>query len=265
MKSTHTLSSIVARVGVGSLFVALTCAPALQASASTVPIPANPPQSYCVTSYTKQLHASAQTTMEKDIANYAGDSSLANAISAYTQEIDTAWSAMEQPYCGYGGYGITSAIHSYQKSVERARTAFLDAVKGHPTAHASLIGEESATVQAQAAVALKTPTKTSEDPTTKTVPQAKPSTTAVAATGKHVYHGGLHRGIRSDEVLTLQKFLLAHFGVKATSDNATGYFGPLTESYVLKFQIEQHVVAGANSPGAGLVGPKTSAALNAIQ
>jgi len=52
------------------------------------------------------------------------------------------------------------------------------------------------------------------------------------------------------EVVALQGFL----GVKVT-----GYFGPLTKSTLIKWQISNHIVISASSIGAGQVGPKTRA------
>lgn len=50
-----------------------------------------------------------------------------------------------------------------------------------------------------------------------------------------------------------------------TFDSITGYFGPITEEAVKRFQARQNIVAGGapSTTGYGLVGPKTRAALNA--
>lgn len=64
----------------------------------------------------------------------------------------------------------------------------------------------------------------------------------------------LQRGSRGSHVTSLQQFLAARYGVPL-SDIATGYFGPLTESYVKKFQTEQSVSS------IGIVGPQTRAAI----
>lgn len=44
----------------------------------------------------------------------------------------------------------------------------------------------------------------------------------------------------------------------------TEYFGPQTQAAVVKFQLDYEIVNNAWSPGAGIVGPKTVQALNAI-
>ena len=62
----------------------------------------------------------------------------------------------------------------------------------------------------------------------------------------------LSYGIVGPDVLQLQQFL----GVLPT-----GYFGPLTLAAITKWQLSSGVIASAISSGAGLVGPKTRAAL----
>lgn len=54
------------------------------------------------------------------------------------------------------------------------------------------------------------------------------------------------------DVSALQTFL----GVKST-----GYFGPMTQTTLTKWQISNHVIFSSRSAGAGQVGPKTRAAL----
>jgi hypothetical protein len=36
---------------------------------------------------------------------------------------------MEQPYCGFGSEGLAAVKHSYNKSVDRIRLAFLAAAR----------------------------------------------------------------------------------------------------------------------------------------
>lgn len=68
----------------------------------------------------------------------------------------------------------------------------------------------------------------------------------------------LQRGSRDastgGQVSQLQRFLAARYNV-AQSEIVTGYFGPVTESYVIQFQTEQDI-----SP-IGIVGPQTRAAI----
>jgi len=58
------------------------------------------------------------------------------------------------------------------------------------------------------------------------------------------------------EVVQLQKFL---------NVRTSGYFGPLTQSALIKWQQGAHVITSAKSPGAGTAGPKTRLALKCQQ
>lgn len=71
----------------------------------------------------------------------------------------------------------------------------------------------------------------------------------------------LARGATGTDVSALQKFLISQ-GL-LTSDSATGFFGPMTESAVQKFQASHNVVSSGTpaTTGYGLVGAKTRAAI----
>ena len=198
------------------------------------------PASKCVTTKTQGMHASATAQMEKDIAAYAKTASAESAIQTYRQNMVTAWDAMTEPYCGFGSYGAASAVKSYSKSVIRARTAFLNAVKGKP---------------AVAVVAASNTPKIVPAPVETKIPKA---TTSSASTLR-----GLHRGMESDAVLTLQKLLQTYSGSKDSS-LLTGYFGPKTEKAVIAFQIASKLISDADAPGAGTIGPRTAAALEKL-
>jgi spore germination protein len=67
-------------------------------------------------------------------------------------------------------------------------------------------------------------------------------------------------GMSGTDVTTVQKELIAKEYLAA--GKATGYFGPLTEAAVKKFQCDQKIIcSGASVSGYGIVGPKTRAAL----
>jgi hypothetical protein len=83
--------------------------------------------SRCLTKDMKALHEAMIKRMEADI-HKAGDG-YDDAVTAYRSNINIIWSAMEEPYCGYGSRGMTAVKRSYQKSVERTRATFLAAVK----------------------------------------------------------------------------------------------------------------------------------------
>lgn len=74
----------------------------------------------------------------------------------------------------------------------------------------------------------------------------------------------LRTGMGGEDVQKLQEFLVKA-GLLA-EDKATGYFGPLTEAAVKKWQSAQGIVSSGNaaSTGYGVVGPKTRATILTI-
>ncbi len=173
--------------------------------------------------------------MEKDIFPYLNQESTKNSIKTYRNTLETAWAAMEAPYCGYGKEGSKSAKKSYVKTVDRARIAFFAALK-------------------------KPPTKNTIVTAASTVPVSSVSSPKI----RNIISKGLHQGMRSDDVLELQKRLIVYFGSSASSI-ATGYFGPKTNDFVIRFQIEKGIISSRTADGAGLIGPKTLKALNALK
>jgi hypothetical protein len=206
---------------------------------------ADVPASKCVTAATEAMHASATTQMNKDIAAHKGEAKAADAMSAYQKDLDTAWEAMESPYCGYGAYGAASAIHSYQKSIARIRAAFLAELKGGPKMIAPTV-----TVPA-----------VQPKPITPAMP-VKTAKTVKQATASSLVRSGLRRGMRSSAVTALQTALAKHFG-SGSGVVITGYFGSITEKFVTTYQLEKKIIPSKSSSAAGLVGPRTAAALNA--
>ncbi len=86
------------------------------------------PTSKCLVQTIKNLNAKAVKQMEADIEKYGKNSEAASA--KYKYRLDMAWGAMQDPYCGYGGaYGLTDEIHSFKKSIERARADYLKETK----------------------------------------------------------------------------------------------------------------------------------------
>jgi hypothetical protein len=69
----------------------------------------------------------AVNQMLADIGQEHADGTV--AAKNYQYKLDLIWDAMLQPYCGYGGYGMTAVSKSYNKSVTRARSAFLAEAK----------------------------------------------------------------------------------------------------------------------------------------
>lgn len=54
---------------------------------------------------------------------------LGEAYKKYLLSLQFGLEAMEEPYCGFGAFGIQAANKSYNKTVDRARSRFLEAVK----------------------------------------------------------------------------------------------------------------------------------------
>lgn len=202
------------------------------ASAETVPV------SKCVTAKTSATHASVTARMEKDIAPYASESKAAAAIQQYREGLVTAWNAMNEPYCGFGVYGIASAVKSYTKSIDRARAAFLKEIAGAPVVKT---------------IALIDP-----------APTEKPSPAVQPMPSEERIVPGLEIGIRSPNVARLQKKLTTYFKLASDASSVTGYFGPKTDVLVKRFQLEKKLIASETAYGAGYVGAKTAAALNSI-
>lgn len=199
------------------------------------------PVSKCLTATAKARKVTAEALMAKDIKAYEGNAKAEKAIGAYREAMEIAWEAMEEPYCGFGPYGTASAVKSYGKSVDRARLAFLENVRALSRLKVAIKSSDTEVVSTPTAV--------------RTVKPKLGLTVRVNA--------GLRRGMKADAVLHLQQVLAAHF--KLSEDGlATGFFGPKTEGLVRRFQLEKKVIDSDDAPGAGLVGPKTSAALNAL-
>ncbi|MFZ2803630.1 MAG: peptidoglycan-binding protein [Patescibacteria group bacterium] len=257
-------SSLRVLVSATVLLGALVALPAL---ADTVPIPANPPASSCVNATTNGLHASATAQYQKDIAPYASSAGAQAAIQNYKTVLDDAWTAMTLPYCGYGAYGTASAVHSYQKTVARGRAAFVALIPSLKKGGASVTAALSSldpSLQAAASAEAKAPipaapVKVAPATKTTTVPASAPVRAASTATVPL----GLTFGMSSAGVTALQTLLAKHYGLTAAG-HVTGYFGSITKGLVIKFQLEKGFISSSSDAAAGLVGPKTTAALNAL-
>jgi len=73
----------------------------------------------------------------------------------------------------------------------------------------------------------------------------------------------LSRGMRGDDVMLLQKFLVSQ-GV-LSADSATGFYGALTEAAVRKWQSDRDIVSSGSAllTGWGAIGSRTRAAIRA--
>ncbi len=209
----------------------------------------------CVTTVTKKLYADYTTRLLKDTAPYAGKDAYAKAIQAYQYELNISWEAMQQPYCGYGTPGLASSIKSFKKTVERARTAFLAAIKNAP--------KVSLTPASAGASTTTVATAPATVPLSVTAPVSVPAVPKPEASLPLVVRG-LSQGTHSTAVLALQKRLLRYFKLPIDTNSATGFFGPKTRELVIKFQLEKKLITSRTADGAGMIGPRTAAALNAL-
>lgn len=203
------------------------------------------PASKCVTTATKASRNAAIARMEADIKPHLERPEAGPAIAAYREALATAWDAMEEPYCGFGKYGAASAVKSFGKSVVRAQGAFATASAAWKK------GAAKTTATTANAAAIK--------PTVPAPSPAAPMATVVSVPNGKIA-AGLALGMRSDNVLLLQKRL--HAAGVLDAEYLTGYFGQKTKEAILSYQVAKKIVAMKTSPGAGLVGPKTLASLN---
>ncbi|MEO5927052.1 MAG: hypothetical protein ABIO72_00070 [Patescibacteria group bacterium] len=225
-------------------------------SLPTVAAYAAEPTTKCITATSKTKRVAAVDRLEKDVAPYAKNEKSAAAVQAYRDTLEVAWSALEQPYCGYGKEGPASAIKSFGKSADRARLAFLDSVKNHaPVKTVLSVAKEDSEE-----------TTTPDGPTPsidKMMKTPTPVAVAVKTTKAGSIKAGFRRGMRASTVSDIQTRLAKHFNV-AKEDLVTGYFGPKTESFIIKLQLEKKIIKSSADAAAGLVGPKTAAALNTL-
>ncbi len=75
------------------------------------------------------------------------------------------------------------------------------------------------------------------------------------------FEKSIQKGKRNADVLRLQEVLIQQ---EFMNHQPTGYFGNVTKSALIEFQIANNIIKDKNSRGAGNVGPKTRAKLNEI-
>jgi hypothetical protein len=229
------------------------------------------PISRCITADFKKMYTDGLALAEKDAlkwkdANGVVDARAKAAYDVYVQDIEFGWQAMQEPYCGFGAFGVSAAKKSFQKTLTRARAAFLTATKSLKPVVQAPVNDKARTLSAAAltvyapsttvVVVEPTPSLVS-DPLpvpapTPIVTSVKPSLLALTLT--------LKRGMKNDQVKALQLWLASKGYLD--KEYATGYFGQFTEQAVIKVQLERKLISSTTSPGAGLIGPKTRTALN---
>ena len=78
-----------------------------------------------------------------------------------------------------------------------------------------------------------------------------------------MFNQDLQAGARNDDVKRVQQLLALDKEVYPEG-LATGFYGPLTQKAVLKFQLKHGVVKSEAELGAGRLGPKTRAKLQEV-
>jgi hypothetical protein len=81
------------------------------------------PETRCNTAEMQALNKQAINQMLADVKQRNAEGS--QAAKTYQTKLDLIWTAMLQPYCGYGSNGIRAVRKSFAKSVNRARAAFM--------------------------------------------------------------------------------------------------------------------------------------------
>lgn len=227
------------------------------------------PVSRCIAADFKKMYTDGLVLAEKDVLKWkdatgAVDARVKTAYDTYVQDIEFGWQAMQEPYCGFGAFGVSAAKKSFQKTLTRARTAFLTATKTLKPLAQTPSNEKTLTLSA-AALTVHVPSTTAVivEPTPPPTPDSLPAPKLATTSPKLPSLGltqTLKRGMKNDQVKTLQAWLVSRGYLQ--QDNATGYFGQYTEQAVIKVQLERKLISTKTSPGAGLIGPKTRTALN---
>ena len=75
------------------------------------------------------------------------------------------------------------------------------------------------------------------------------------------FEESLYKGKRDESVVKLQEILVQR---ELLDHQPTGYFGKLTKSALVEFQLSEGLITTVNSAGAGSVGPKTRELLNTL-
>ena len=91
------------------------------------------PESKCATKAAKEKHlTNLDRAIEEGLVfgvNSSTEGELGNAYRRYLDALDIVWDAMNEPYCGFGAFGVKAASRSYDKSVGRIHDRFLSAMK----------------------------------------------------------------------------------------------------------------------------------------
>lgn len=235
------------------------------------------PTSRCTGAAFQKITTAAEDQAKKDLEKVTSkdgtvSTGVADAYKIYEKDLTIAWAAMQQPYCGFGAFGVTAAKNSLNKTIARARNAFLTAagktkngpgsvsaaivLASNPLENVTLEAAAPTSTEAVASIPLATsPEKEIEEPSS----EKKPAESTPKQPKHKEIRSTLKLGEHSDEVYTLQDILIKKNYL--SSDLRTGYFGAVTEKALIAFQKDKKLIATKNSSGAGIVGPKTRRAL----
>ncbi|MBI5654713.1 hypothetical protein HZC53_03620 [Candidatus Uhrbacteria bacterium] len=86
------------------------------------------PASKCVTKKVRDLNEKAEKQLKIDVTKFGEGHE--KSVENYRYRLGMAWDAMNLPYCGFGGASsLTDEVHSFKKSIDRARADFLKETK----------------------------------------------------------------------------------------------------------------------------------------
>lgn len=86
------------------------------------------PASKCLTKQITDLNVKAGKQLEVDVAKFG--ESREKSVKNYRYRLGMAWDAMNLPYCGFGSASsLAYEVHSFKKSIDRAREDFLKETK----------------------------------------------------------------------------------------------------------------------------------------
>ncbi len=152
-------------------------------------------------------------------------------------------------WMGYGDKGLTRALNWGKRNLNVVVYGKDDSIK-EKVFLSGYSPSEAIPNQCESTEPVKAPTPVTENPVDSGVVHEAQRLTK-----------DLKIGDRGDQVLELQRELtrLNYFRT-----SITGYYGPVTEHAVFKFQQSQRLVGDKSSLGAGIFGPKTRDALNRV-
>jgi hypothetical protein len=233
--------------------------------------------------------AGPSTTFIVDNTAPTAPSSL-SATAVSTSEIDLSWTASTDSggLVGYKIYQCTDAscISTTQIGTVTSGTTYQNTSLSSGTAYFYTISAYDVVANVSATSTSSTATTQTPAPVTTTVPQTSSSgghggggggggsvtsasVTATPCTGTSLVDTtpltkNLSYGSQGADVVSLQKFLASKGYM--TADNATGFFGMITQSAVQKFQAAQNIISYGTpiSTGYGNVGNLTRTKINSL-